>query len=157
MNLSEIKTTLDKVSEVVFVLPNGDKVPSHFHVTEVGQIEKNFIDCGGTLRHESAINFQLFTAIDFDHRLGAQNLKSIIELSERKLGLTDEDIEVEYQAETIGKYALDFDGGQFQLRSKQTDCLAKDNCGIPSQKIKESLASLGSSSENACAPNSGCC
>jgi predicted transcriptional regulator len=43
--LSEKK--LDTLENVTFQLPDGTTVPEHFHVTEVGLITKNFIDCGG--------------------------------------------------------------------------------------------------------------
>jgi hypothetical protein len=72
MKLSEIKETLKSMSAVTFVLPNGSIVPQHFHVTEVGQITKHFIDCGGTVRDEKTANFQLWEANDFDHRLAPQ-------------------------------------------------------------------------------------
>lgn len=52
MKLSEIKSTLENLSEVKFQLPNGEYVPQHFHITEVGIITRNFIDCGGTMRDE---------------------------------------------------------------------------------------------------------
>ena len=126
MKLSEIKSALSKVNEVTFTLPNGEQVPPHFHVTEVGNIQKHFIDCGGTIRKESVINFQLFTATDYDHRLSVQKLRSIIQLSEEKLGLENHEIEVEYQGDTIGKYGFEFKKGVFILISKQPDCLAKD-------------------------------
>ena len=58
MKLSQIKTILNDLQAVSFILPNGQFVPSHFHVTEVGVISKNFIDCGGTLREEKVINFR---------------------------------------------------------------------------------------------------
>jgi hypothetical protein len=45
MKLSEIKTA-NTLENVTFLLPNGTYVPEHFHVTEVGLITKNFIDCG---------------------------------------------------------------------------------------------------------------
>lgn len=160
MKLSEIKNLLPELEEVNFILPNGTFVPKHFHVTEVGSVEKNFIDCGGTVRNEKRINFQLWEANDFDHRLAPQKLQSIIELSEKTLGLNDEcEIEVEYQGETIGKYGLSFESGNFLLTSTHTDCLAKDNCGIPEDKLKKkvSLSDLGKSAESCCAPNSNCC
>lgn len=156
MKLSEVKEALSQLSEIQFVQPNGQTVPEHFHVTEVGMIRKHFIDCGGTIRHESVISFQLFTANDYDHRLSAPKLKSIIELSEKHLGLPDVEVEVEYQSDTIGKYGLSFNGSQFELSTKQTDCLAKDQCGIPSQKQKVSLSNLEAEA-SACAPGSGCC
>ena len=156
MKLSEIKSALAKVNEVIFTLPNGDQVPPHFHVTEVGNIQKHFIDCGGTIRKESVINFQLFTATDYDHRLSVQKLRSIIELSEEKLGLENLEIEVEYQGDTIGKYGLEFQNGVFQLISTQTDCLAKDKCGIPQEKPRIRLSTL-QAQESGCTPGSGCC
>ncbi len=156
MTLSELKTTLSELQQVQFKLPNGSVVPAHFHVTEVGQIDKRFIDCGGTLRTESVINFQLWTSDDYDHRLSAAKLKSIIALSEKHLELKDVEIEVEYQAETIGKYHLDFDGSSFVLRNTHTDCLAKDNCGIPTNKPKIKLTDLITNNQS-CTPGSGCC
>lgn len=156
MKLSEIKAKLPELSELQFVLPSGAKVPAHFHITEVGQINKKFIDCGGTIRNEKAVNFQLWEDGDFDHRLGAKKLLDIITISERVLGLEDLEVEVEYQSDTIGKYGLDFDGESFVLTSKMTDCLAKDNCGIPQSKPKVRLATLGEK-EAACTPGSGCC
>jgi hypothetical protein len=155
MKLSEIKSHLASITEVTFVLPNGQVVPQHFHVTEVGKVEKHFIDCGGTTRKETAINFQLFTADDYDHRLSASKLSSIIMLSEAELNLPDAEIEVEYQAETIGKYHLRFAAGRFHLQPTQTDCLAKDKCGIPAAKPKIKLAELQKA--NTCSPGSGCC
>jgi len=156
MKLSEIKSALSKVNEVTFALPNGEQVPLHFHVTEVGNIQKQFIDCGGTIRKESVINFQLFTATDYDHRLSVQKLRSIIQLSEEKLGLENHEIEVEYQGDTIGKYGLEFKNGVFILISTQTDCLAKDKCGIPQEKPRLRLSTL-QAQESSCAPGSGCC
>src|SRR5690554_3949548 len=128
MKLSQIKEQLTQLDQIAFVLPNGDLVPPHFHVTEVGKVTKHFIDCGGTVRIEEVANFQLFNADDYDHRLHPEKLLKIIDLSEKILGLEDLEIEVEYQADTIGKYGLDYDGSNFVLTSKQTDCLAKDKC-----------------------------
>lgn len=155
MKLSEIKRTLVDLESIAFQLPNGELVPRHFHVTEVGMITKNFIDCGGTLRTEEVVNFQLWSANDYDHRIHPEKLLHIIKLSEKTLGLQDLDIEVEYQGETIGKYGLDFDGTNFLLTTKATDCLAKDNCGIPASKPKVKLSELQTA--GSCAPGNGCC
>lgn len=153
MKLSEVKNVLKKIETVGFQLPNGDLVPNHFHVTEVGKITKNFIDCGGTVRNEELVNFQLWNANDYNHRLHPEKLLNIIELSEKILGITDLDVEVEYQGDTVGKYGLEFDGTNFVLMALQTDCLAKDNCGIPTEKPKVNLADLN----NTCTPGGGCC
>ncbi|MUH37216.1 hypothetical protein D9O36_15300 [Zobellia amurskyensis] len=155
MKLSEIKTELSKLEKIAFQLPNGELVPNHFHVTEVGKITKHFIDCGGTVRKEEVVNFQLWNADDYDHRLHPEKLTHIIELSEKTLGIGDLEIEVEYQGDTIGKFGLDFDGTNFLLTTKQTDCLAKDNCGIPAEKPKLQFSNLAQGSS--CDPKSGCC
>ena len=110
MKLSQVKSVLKELETINFQLPNGELVPSHFHVTEVGKITKHFIDCGGTVRHEEVVNFQLWNANDYDHRLHPEKLLNIIELSEKVLKIEDLEIEVEYQADTIGKFGLDFDG-----------------------------------------------
>jgi len=150
MNLSRIKNILPTLENVAFELENGNYVPEHFHVTEIGVITKDFIDCGGTIRHEKVANFQLWDANDFDHRLKPSKLLSIIKLSEEKLQMEDLEIEVEYQGNTIQKFGLDFNGRNFVLTSKQTNCLAQDNCGIPTEKQKIEP-------NKTCTPGGGCC
>ncbi|KIX21429.1 hypothetical protein SY27_06875 [Flavobacterium sp. 316] len=157
MKLSEINEVLKKVETIAFQLPNGNLVPSHFHVTEVGKITKHFIDCGGTTRLEEVANFQLWEANDYDHRLHPEKLIHIIELSQKVLQIPDLEIEVEYQMkDTIGKFSLDFDGINFLLISKLTNCLAQDKCGIPSGKPKVKIGEWKSKASS-CEPNSGCC
>ncbi len=154
MKLSKIKEILPALDNVEFQLENGTFVPEHFHVTEIGVITKHFIDCGGTIRNEKVINFQLWNTNDFEHRLKPTKLLNIIKLSEDKLGIEDAEIEVEYQRETIGKYDLDFNGNHFVLKNKQTACLASDACGIPAEKQKVNLGEL---KDACCTPNSRCC
>jgi hypothetical protein len=156
MKLSEIKSKLDQLKSIAFQLPDGSLVPNHFHVTEVGKVTKNFIDCGGTVRKEEVVNFQLWEANDYDHRLHPEKLVHIIELSQNILGIEDDlDIEVEYQGDTIGKYGLDFEGKNFLLTTKKTDCLAKENCGIPQEKPKVRVSELDN--EPCCASDGNCC
>jgi hypothetical protein len=155
MKLSEVKEALAGINELTFRLEDGTQVPAHFHVTEVGSVKRHFIDCGGTVRKDEAINFQLWSANDHDHRLAATKLLNVILLSEEKLGLTNTNVEVEYQTATIGTYGLEFDGKAFVLTNTQTDCLAKDACGIPEKKQK--IAVEQSDQASCCDPASGCC
>lgn len=156
MKLSQVKLVLEELDTIAFQLPNGELVPKHFHVTEVGKITKHFIDCGGTVRSEEVVNFQLWNANDYDHRLHPEKLLKIIELSEKTLKIEDLDIEVEYQGETIGKFGLDFNGKNFLLTSKQTDCLAKDKCRVPTtKKPKVKLSELNK--QTSCSPDGNCC
>lgn len=156
MKLSEIKNHLANAERVNFQFENGIVVPAHFHVTEVGIITRDFIDCGGTVRKEKLANFQLWDANDVEHRLKAEKLLHIISLSEQILGMEDLEIEVEYQSETIGKYELGYNGQDFLLLAKTTACLAPDQCGVSSDKPKLELKNLAVT-ESVCTPGGGCC
>lgn len=157
MKLSEIKEILPTLDHVEFQLENGTFVPEHFHITEVGTVTKHFIDCGGTVRNEKVINFQLWNADDFEHRLKPVKLLNIIKLSEERLGIEDDEIEVEYQNTTIGRFDLEFNGKNFVLKNKTTACLAQDACGIPTEKQKVNLSELSNNKNPCCTPDSGCC
>lgn len=155
MKLSEIKEILPTLENVEFQLEDGTFVPEHFHVTEVGEITKKFIDCGGVIRNEKVVNFQLWNADDYEHRLKPGKLLNIIRLSENKLGIEDSEIEVEYQSTTIGKYDLEFNGKHFILKNKKTACLAEDACGIP--VATENKFRVKEEKSSCCTTNSGCC
>jgi len=154
MKVSELKNKLSTVGTLTFVQPNGAFVPRHFHITEIGLVSKHFVDCGGTVRKEQTASMQIWVAEDVDHRLKPTGLLNIIDISKNILGDTDLEIKVEYQAETIGKYSLGFEGENFVLVPKHTDCLAKDNCGVPEKKLEL----VGAETESGCcSPGGKCC
>ena len=151
MLLSQFLLTLNQIEDFRFQTPNGEFFPPHFHITEVGMSHKHFIDCGGTERKETKVNFQLWSSDDIQHRLKPQKVIDIIRLSQQRIGVSDAEIEVEYQGITIEKYALGFDGSNFQLLPQQTDCLAKDNFGVPGKQPQTNESS------SCCDPAAGCC
>ena len=136
MNVQQLTLMLEENSEssLRFVLPTGERIPDHFHITEVGRVEKNFIDCGGTRRKAVSCLLQAWTANDTDHRLEAGKLAKILKIAAPILGSTDLPVEVEYGPDVAAQYQLadvevTDDGLNFVLVGKQTDCLAKDQCG----------------------------
>lgn len=153
MLLSALKQKLGEIETLEFQLPDGQFVPAHFHITEIGNVSRDYIDCGGTLRQENKLNLQLWVSSDSDHRLVPDNLLNILQLAEKQLGFSNEEVEVEYQQSTIGRYELAFNGTVFQLINTQTACLAPDQCGIPQEKPRVRVTVGGLS----CDPNSGCC
>ena len=153
MWLSDFKQTLVELDTLKFQLPNGQFVPVHFHITEVGIVTRNYIDCGGMLRKENKLNLQLWVASDTDHRLKPKNVLDILQLSKKQLGYSNMEVDIEYQQSTIGRYELDFDGAVFQLINTQTACLAPDQCGIPQEKTRVRISANGLS----CNPDSDCC
>jgi len=158
MKLSQFKKNLDLVQEIKIQLPNGTLVPPHFHITEMGLITKNFIDCGNVSREEKTISFQVWFAGDLDHRLTTEKVHKIINAAEKWFENADLELEVEYQdAQTIGKFGLDFQNGVFQLLAKQTTCLANDHCGIPEELMPQKSGEWKPKESSCCTPNSGCC
>lgn len=81
MKLSEFKSQLERLFDydLRFVLPDGGLIEAHAHITEVGRVEKSFIDCGGTIRRTAHCSLQARVAGDTDHRLSPKPLASIID------------------------------------------------------------------------------
>ncbi len=150
MKISEFKQILNSSETLQFRLENGLQIPAHFHITEAGVVQKNFIDCGGVVRTEQTVTLQLWHANDFEHRLSPSKLMGIIRKAENIFELGDSEVEVEFQGNTIEKYGLSFGDNQFILTNKFTNCLAQDKCGIPA-------AALPKPTLSSCTPGSGCC
>jgi hypothetical protein len=118
-------------------LPDGSAVPAHFHVTEVGRVRKDFIDCGGTVRSWERCVLQVWVADDRDHRVSAGKLAKIIRLAAPILGdHADAEVEVEYDVGVITQFPVLAVGRTtgagivLRLGGKHTACLAPDRCGV---------------------------
>ncbi|MEN9344940.1 MAG: hypothetical protein RLZZ60_409 [Bacteroidota bacterium] len=159
MTLSELKNQLQKQTSIVLHLPDQSTIPAHFHVTEVGQVQKQFVDCGGTFRTLNTIRIQLWVSSDVEHRLSPSKWLGIMEKAEQELGLKDVEIEVEYQATTIQVYRLSVQGDQLILLNTHTECLAPDLCGINAEKKKVNLVDLTPTEKQntTCKPGGNCC
>ena len=151
MKLSAFRAALDqnKDGNLAILLPSGNNIPAHFHITEVGRTEKNFVDCGGKTRHVAFASLQVWVADDTDHRLPAGKLSVIIEKAAGLLGSDDPEMQVECQEGTIGLFSVESsviqDGSLvFILANKQTACLAMEVC-IPDAKDEEGCCGSGSS------------
>ena len=138
MKLKDLKSTLALHPDTLprFILPDGDEIPAHFHITEVGHVAKRFIDCGGKL-HDTTDTclLQTYVAGDVEHRLTAGTFAKILQLGEQVLPHDDVDVEVEYDRCVVAKYPIASaelvrDRIDIRLAEKHTDCLAKQKCGI---------------------------
>lgn len=139
MNLQEFTTALSDNSdhELCIQFDSGVVLPPHFHVTEIGKVTKDFVDCGGTRRTAISCVLQTFIATDFDHRLNTDTLATIIKKASVLELEVSTPVEIEIQTDTIGTYSvtscLASDGKvTITVASKQTACLAPDKCGIDS-------------------------
>ena len=147
MNIKEFLSHLTRNAPlpVAFILPDGKAVPAHFHITEVGHVEKRFIDCGGTIRTQASARLQLWAADDTEHRVGCAKALQVLERGVGLLGATDLPIEVEHDFPLLTVFPVlgsVVEGGErvFLLGATKADCLAPEVC-VP----------------NACKPGSGCC
>ena len=148
MKLKDLKATLALHPDALprFILSDGDQIPAHFHITEVGHVAKRFIDCGGTLHDvKHTCLLQTYVADDVDHRLTAGTFAKILQLGDKVLPHDDVDVEVEYEDCSITQSPItdaQFTGEhvELQLGEKHTDCLAKEKCGINGEGCGSSSA-----------------
>jgi hypothetical protein len=149
MKLYELTNILRDSGEKELIIRKSplDIVPQNFHITEIGNVKKDFVDCGGVRRQLEYCALQVWVANDFDHRLRANKLLAILE---KGLEFIDENniVNFEIQEETICLYEL-FGVTNFEDRiclevaKKYTACLAPDKCGVK-------VASVNSCSGKGC-------
>jgi hypothetical protein len=153
MNTSTFKSHLESHpdAELVFLLPDGAAIPAHAHVTEVGRVEKRFLDCGGTLRSWVTTNLQTWVDADVDHRFPPGKLARIIDLAAPLFDGEDPEVEIEHEAALLSQFPVEnvrAEEGRLivQLAAKHADCLAKDIC-IPA----------AAEAEESCCGGTSCC
>ena len=121
-------------------LPHTE-VPVSFHVTEIGTMAKDFLDCGGTRRQETWQQWQIWVGSDHDHRLAAGKLAGILTKAEAAGFSMDLPIRLECEdpaatSPVAGVYLLveaEQTSDALVLRGEpvRTTCLAMDKC-LPS-------------------------
>jgi hypothetical protein len=156
MTIQELHRLLRAQPETALhlILPNGDRVPAHYHITEVGRVTKDFIDCGGTRRSTASCVLQAWVAQDVEHRLETGKLARIIDLAAPLLGDDELPVEIEYEGQLVSQFPLaaaepKADGLHLFLTTKHTDCLAKESCGLVG--VNEE------SEDSTCCATGGCC
>jgi hypothetical protein len=132
-----------------FVLPDGDYVPAHAHVTEVGHLVRNFIDCGGITGREEKVLLQTHVGDDKEHRLRSDRLATILRLANRVLPDADLDVDVEYDCCVVAQYPIaeakpDDEHLNLILQRGRTQCRARER--------RESKTSAG-----CCVTSAACC
>lgn len=137
MNVAELRAVLSAHPglKMHWMLPDKSFVPDHYHITEVGRVQKDFIDCGGTVRSVTSCLLQIWVADDTHHRLETSTLAKIMEIAGTVLKSEDLPLEVEYEEGAIAQYPVAGvevtpAGLLFHLGTKHTACLAPEKCGV---------------------------
>ena len=121
MKLDLLKVALNRHPGMFirFVLPDGDYIPGHAHVTEVGHVVRNFIDCGGQTGQEEKVVLQTHIGRDTEHRLDSDRFAKILQLSERVLPNDRLDVQVEYDCCVVAQYPI----AEARLEGEHVDLL----------------------------------
>ena len=137
MTVQEFRDALESHpgEKMHWMLPDRSFVPAHYHITEVGRVQKDFVDCGGTVRSTKSCVLQVWVANDVDHRLETTKLAAILRVAGPLLQSDDLPVEVEYEEGTISQYPvagveITPAGLLFHLGTKHTACLAPEKCGV---------------------------
>ena len=149
LTISGVRAALTAGAEqpITVIWPDGEPIEAHFHVTEVGRVQKDFIDCGGTVRRTVTCLLQTWVGDDIDHRITGEKLLKAFDYAAPVLNGEDLPVELEYEACNVVQLRVvavvaEAERLVIRLASKHTDCLAKELC-LPQATI--------------CAPGSGCC
>jgi hypothetical protein len=151
MTLHDLQDALEANPELFprFVLPNGDCIPAHAHVTEVGHVVRNFIDCGGLTGKDEKVVLQTHVGDDTGHRLRSDRFAKILRLGDRVVPSADLDVDVEYDCCVVAQYPIakatpDGEHLNLILRRSRTQCRARER--------RESKTAAG-----CCAASTACC
>jgi hypothetical protein len=132
-----------------FVLPDGGCIPGHPHVTEVGHLVRNFIDCGGLGGKEEKVVLQTHVGDDTDHRLRSDRFAKILRLGRRVIPSADLDIDVEYDCCVVAQYPIAGakpDGEYLNLMLQR----GRTQCRVRERRQDETTAA-------GCATSAACC
>ena len=135
MKLAELKQQLARQPDatVRFLLPDGNAILPHAHVTEVARIDRRFVDCGGALRNDSLCRLQIGVADDVDYRLTAGRLLKILNQAKSFLVSDDFEVDVEHEIKFISQFpVVSVQVLRFAiilyLGRRRTACLAMGKC-----------------------------
>lgn len=138
VTVAELKRALAAAPELPLTVlwPDGDPIEACFHVTEVGRVQKDFVDCGGTVRRTVTCLLQIWVGEDTEHRITAGKLLKAFAHAGPVLGGGGDElpVELEYEACNVSQFAVvavEREAERFVVRlgGKHTDCLAKELCG----------------------------
>lgn len=164
MTLAELKQLLAEHSRKLFQLrlPDSSDVPVSFHITEVGRIDKTFIDCGGTRREKSTCQLQVWVGKDYEHRIETEKMAGILEKGSELLPDKSVPVEIEYEDRVISQYTIAHHQigdttVTLQLAHKHTECLAPELCGLDMPDLRLPAIEGKAQSANPCCGPEGCC
>lgn len=156
--LSLLKDNPNK--NLLFEYKPGALVGANYHITEVKNVTVDAVDCGAGTDFWKETIIQLWESpeeIGKRDYMSADKALSILNRVD-KIKPMEKDVEVKFEYSNanfhtaqlfINAHQIAGDNLVFHLGVEQTDCKAKETCGVPAEAISQEASS--------CAPGSGCC
>lgn len=146
--------------ELLFEYAPNKMVAANYHITEIKNITVDSVDCGGGTDFWKETIIQLWESPEEVGKRDFMIAKKAWEILNRVNGIKPMEKEVEVKFEysnenfhTAQLYVNSFTVTEKQLVMhlgiNQTDCKAKETCGVP--------ATAEVLTDNSCSPGSGCC
>ncbi|MEM7484226.1 MAG: DUF6428 family protein [Bacteroidota bacterium] len=159
--LSLLRQHQDK--SLLFEYTKGKFVGANYHITEIKNIIVDAVDCGAGTDYWKETIIQLWESPQEKEKqefMSAYKALGILNKVDRiKPMVRDAEVKFEYSNESfhtaqlfVDDYNMDEHSLVLKLSIQKTDCKAKETCGIVETE-PETIAS----SQNSCAPGSGCC
>ncbi|MFK7812689.1 MAG: DUF6428 family protein [Maribacter sp.] len=156
--LSLLKEHTNK--SLLFEYKPGLLVGANYHITEIKNITVDSVDCGAKTDFWKETIIQLWESpSEKDKRkymsakkaLDILNLVDSIKTMEKEVEVKFEYSNSDFHTAQLFVNSFEINGDQLimKLAVEQTDCKAKDECGVPVE--------AGMQEDNSCAPGSGCC
>ncbi|PIB37917.1 DUF6428 family protein [Maribacter sp. 4G9] len=144
---------------LLFEYKSGELVAANYHITEVKNVTIDSIDCGANPDFWKETVIQLWESPKEKGKrkyMSAYKALSILKKVD-KIKPMERDVEVKFEYSNasfhtaqlfVNDYQVTHDDLIFKLGVEQTDCKAKETCGIP-ETVTQTVSE--------CAPGSGCC
>lgn len=161
MKTNEFLSLLDKHKEkaLLFEYAPNQLVGANYHITEVKHLTIESVDCGAQTDAWKETIIQLWESPNelgkTEYMTSYKAIAILKKVATMKSFVLDAEAKIEYSNATfhtaqlfINDYIIKDNNLIIKLAIEQTDCKAKELCGVP-EKLEETNMS--------CSPTSGCC
>lgn len=148
---------------LLFEYQPNEFVKANYHITEVKHIKIDSVDCGA---REDAWNETIIQLWESPKEIGKTEFMSVYKALSilNKVGRMrpydlESEVKFEYSNDTfhtaqlfVNDFEIRDNNLMIKLAVEKTDCKAKEECGIPEEKI-----AVATNEEPCCTPDGNCC
>ncbi len=146
--------------DLIFEYATGKFVAPSYHITEVKNITVDSVDCGAGVDFWKETVIQLWESPKEKGKLEYMSAYKALSILNKvdKIKPMEKDVEVKFEYSNshfntaqlfVNGFSTDDKRLLLNLGIEQTDCKAKETCGVPDESAVKA--------ESCCTPESGCC